>query len=229
DDALLFRDFADFANRMDGADLVVGVHDRDEHGFVVDGLANLVGIDHPVLVDLEIGDGRLAITLQRAATVEHRLMLGDAGDDVVALILVKFEHALDREVVRLGGAAGEDDLLGLAADQRRDLIARAIDRLFGFPSETVIAAGGIAELLGEVRQHRLHDARIDRSRRVIIHVNGQLGHNCSSLTESAPEVLANHSGPYKSNIAILRTIINGNEGIASISIIDDLKTLLRRT
>ncbi len=172
DDALFLGDLADLGNRMNRADLVVGPHDRDEHGLVGDRAAHRVGIDHPVLVDRQIGDRRLARPLERAATVEHRLMLGDASDDVVALVLVKLDDALDCKVVGLGGAAGENNFLGLGADQRRDLIARAIDGLFRFPSEAVVAAGGIAELLGEIRQHRIEHARIDARGRVIVHVNG---------------------------------------------------------
>ena len=82
-------------------------------------------------------------------------MLGLDGDDVVALLLVELGHALDREVVRLGRAGGEDDLLVVAADQRRDLLARVLDRGLGLPAERVVAARRVAEVLGEVRQHRL--------------------------------------------------------------------------
>ena len=41
-------------------------------------------------------------------------MLGGGGDDVIAALGVELDHALDRQVVRLGGAAGEDDLARLA-------------------------------------------------------------------------------------------------------------------
>ena len=39
-------------------------------------------------------------------------------DDVAALVFQRVRHALDREVVRLGRAAGEDDLFRRCADQR---------------------------------------------------------------------------------------------------------------
>ena len=41
-------------------------------------------------------------------------MLGGRGDEVVALAAVHRGHALEGEVVALGGAAGEDDLAALA-------------------------------------------------------------------------------------------------------------------
>jgi hypothetical protein len=40
-------------------------------------------------------------------------------------------HAADGEVVRLGAARREDDLVVVAAEERGDLLARALDRLTG--------------------------------------------------------------------------------------------------
>src|SRR5262249_15564417 len=51
------------------------------------------------------------------------------------------------------------------------------DCLLGLPSKRMVPARRIPEMLGVVRQHGLDDSRIDRCRRVIIHVNGKLdGH-----------------------------------------------------
>ena len=55
-------------------------------------------------------------------------------------------NALDRKVVALGGAGGEDDFLRSRANQFGDLLARRLDRLLRFPTEGMIAAGRIAEL-----------------------------------------------------------------------------------
>ncbi len=86
---------------------------------------------------------------------------------------VHLRDALDREVVRFGRAGGEDDLLRRAADQLRDLLARLVDGLLGFPAELVVAAGRIAEDLAEVRQHGFEHARVHRRRRVVVHVDRQ--------------------------------------------------------
>ena len=61
----------------------------------------------------------------------------------------------------------------------RALISRAmraralIHRLLGLPAERMIAAGGVAELFGEIRQHFLEHARIHRRGGVVVHVNRQ--------------------------------------------------------
>jgi hypothetical protein len=80
----------------------------------------------------------------------NRLVLGDLGDDVVAALAVHLGDALDGQVVALGGAGGEDDLLGGGADQPRNLLARRFHGLLRLPSKGVVAAGRVAKLGGEV-------------------------------------------------------------------------------
>jgi hypothetical protein len=79
--------------------------------------------------------------------------------------------ALDGEVVGLGGAAGEDDIAKPAADKGRNLLARRLNGFCRLPSERVVFAGRVPEMLGEERQHGIHDARIDGRRRVRIEVD----------------------------------------------------------
>ena len=73
----------------------------------------------------------------------------------------------------LGGAGGEDDLLGGGADELGDLLARRLHGLLRFPSKGVVAAGRVAELGGEVRHHRLQHPGIQGAGGVIIHINRQ--------------------------------------------------------
>ena len=81
------------------------------------------------------------------------LLEADAGDDVVALVLVELGDSLEREVVGLGRAGGEDDfLLTLGADELGDLLARVAHRFLGGPAEGVAAARRVAELAVEVRR-----------------------------------------------------------------------------
>ncbi len=152
ENALFLGDFADFFDGLNDADFVVGVHDGDQNRFRRDGLAQIVEIDAAVFLHRQIGD-LVAVFLEALAGIEHGLVLGDLRDDVIALLAVHFGDALDGQVIRLGGAAGEDDLFRRGVDQLGDLGARDLDGLFGGPAESVVAAGGVAEFLGEVRQH----------------------------------------------------------------------------
>ena len=56
--------------------------------------------------------------------------------------------------------AGEDDLARLGAEERGDPAARLLQRLRRDVADAV-QGGGVAELLREVRQHRLDDPRVD--------------------------------------------------------------------
>ena len=131
----------------------------------------LVQVDQAVRLHRQVGDLE-ALELQVAAAVEHALVLGDAGDDVVLLVLVEAGDALDRQVVRFGGAGGEDDLLLVGADDVRDLGARR-SRPPPRPSQpyVVVARVRVAEPLGEIRQHRLDHARIARRRRLVVEID----------------------------------------------------------
>ena len=106
EDALFLGDLSDFRDGLNDADFVVGVHDRDQNRFRRDGAAQIVEIDAAVFVHRQIGD-LVAVLLEALAGVENRLVLGHLRDDVVALLAVHLRDALDSEVVRLGGAAGE--------------------------------------------------------------------------------------------------------------------------
>ena len=53
DDAALLGDFADFRNRVDDADFIVGVHDTDQNCGGPDGLANIFRVDTPILLHRE--------------------------------------------------------------------------------------------------------------------------------------------------------------------------------
>src|SRR5207249_1492604 len=78
--------------------------------------------------------------------------------------------ALDRGVRGFGAAAGEDDLVRLAAKQRSHLGARAIHRLPRGNGRPVFARG-IAEVFSEERQHRLLDLGRDRRARVVVEID----------------------------------------------------------
>ena len=99
-------------------------------------------------------------------------MLGHHRHDVVAAVAAGVRRALDRQIVRFGRAAREDDLARRRADERGDFAARANNGLVRVPAVGVLAAGGIAEVFGEVRQHRLEHAGVDRRGGVIVEVDG---------------------------------------------------------
>ena len=144
---------------------------------------------------LELVQPVLAHALQALAGVEDGLVLGLEGDDVVALGPVELRHALERQVVRLGGAAGEDDLVRLRADERCHLLPGLLHRRLGPPSEGMVPRRRVAKVLAQVGQHRLQHPRVERGRGMVIHVDGQ----AHGLPKRLP-TLAYQCGPVESII-----------------------------
>src|SRR6266702_2716036 len=126
DDALRAADLADLGDRLDHADLVVHHHHRRENGVGAQRRLELLQIEQPVLLRVEVGRFE-TLALELAHGVEHRLVLGLHRDDVLALALVEIRRALDGEVVAFGRTRGPDDLLGIGIEERRDVPAR-VDR-----------------------------------------------------------------------------------------------------
>ncbi len=101
-------DFRDPLDREDRAGLVVRPHDRRQRRVGTQRCFELVRIQPPLAVDRQEGH-LIAFLLQMGADVEYRRMF-DGGRHDVALVGLSGEGGANRGVVRLGAAAGEDDL-----------------------------------------------------------------------------------------------------------------------
>ncbi len=112
--------------------------------------------------------------------VEDRLVFGDTGDEMVALVSIAFSYTEEGEIIGLSGSAGEDNFVGAGIDQRGHLNAGLFNRLACLVAEGVVFTGGIAEPLGEVGQHRSEYPWLNRRGGVMIHVDGQAGHQTPS-------------------------------------------------
>jgi hypothetical protein len=104
---------------LDGANLIVGMHDGDEDGFGAEGLAEGIRRDDAAGVGGQVGDVN-AGGIEFSAGGENGGVLNVGGDDVLA---GGGGDAEEGEVIGLGAAAGEDDLLGGAAEEGGGLAA----------------------------------------------------------------------------------------------------------
>ncbi len=138
---------------------------------VGDCCTKLVEIDEPLRIDAEPRDAA-AFLLEAFERVEDGLVLGCGRDDVIAAIAPCAHDPLDGEVVRLAGAAREDDLGRIRADQSGDLRPRNIDGFLRLPAIRMLPARRVAEFLVEVRKHCLEHPRIDGGRGVEVEVDG---------------------------------------------------------
>ena len=155
-DAMLVSDLSDLLDGLDGADLVVGHHDADEGGIGADGSLHVLRADIALRGGLDIGDFK-AQALQRSHAVHDGVVLKRTGDEVLLVLACLGKgSALDRPVVSLRAAAGEEDLCRRRVDGLGHLGTAGVHKLFGFIANAVMAAGvaaGTAQGLGHHCQH----------------------------------------------------------------------------
>ena len=170
-DARLAADRADLRDGENRADLIVGVHDRDEAGVVADGVTHLPGGD---------GTGRAdrqqlhleALFFKALERVQNGVVL-KGGRKNVAFSFARAEHGggAQRLIVGLAAAGGEDDLARLAAETGGDPLARVLQRLGGLLPDRM-QAGRVSVMRFHVRQHRVDGRAAHFRGGRIVRING---------------------------------------------------------
>src|SRR5690606_9850321 len=131
-------------HRLHHSDLVIDPHHRADADRIIDDPGELVDLDEAIAGDRQHPALRaFAPRLFRGR--EHRLVLdwrrGQRAPALLALCTPGTQHS---EVVALGAAAGEDDLVGMRAETVRNALARLVERDSSLTSPAV-RTGGIPE------------------------------------------------------------------------------------
>ena len=147
---------ADFRNRHDSADFIVGIHDRYERRIRTDGVGDLLRSDQAVVVNRKICDLE-ALLFERRACVEHRVVLKHSCDQMFLSFSGELVcGSLDRPVVALRAAASKVDLRRLCAERGGDLFACVLNGEAGSAAE-FIDARRVAVAFGQPGYHRVED------------------------------------------------------------------------
>ena len=178
--ARLAADCADLADRQNGADLVVSVHDGNQARILADGALDLLRRHGANGADREQLDGE-ALFFELLERVQHGVMLKHAGDNVaLALCPQPSGGGTDRPVVGLGTAAGKEDLPRFTAQSLRNLLPGKLYIPLGMASQGV-NAGGVAVLPGQVGQHCLQHRLGHLSGGGIVRIDDSLFHTQTPL------------------------------------------------
>src|SRR5262245_12828687 len=115
-------------------------------------------------------------------------MLNASRDNVIALFAKLEDHALEREVIGLAAAAGEGDLVTVAAKDGRHLAARRFNGGF-CSSRSPVPARRIAVMIRKKRLHHSADSRINWRARVVVEIDPSRSHERSPMSKAtiAPE------------------------------------------
>ena len=114
--------------------------------------------------------------LQLATGIQYCLVLSLHRNDVLATFGVKTGGPFDRKVVGLRGARRPDDFTGICVNEGRDLVAGALDGLFGFPSVGMATGSRVSEMLEKPGHHLVDHTRIHRGRGRVVEINGTRRH-----------------------------------------------------
>ncbi len=167
-DIVLAGDAPDFLEGLDGSDFVVGMHDGNQHGLRTNGALHVLRINHPACAHAHIGhtDATFFKGLRR---VENGVVFDARGDDVRGRRAGCLDNPKDRSVIRFCAAAREDHLAGPGIEQLGNLLASLLYRVLG-PLAVPMDGRGVAEVLEQVRLHRLKHFRRQRRRRVVVQI-----------------------------------------------------------
>src|SRR5690606_1249372 len=123
-------------------------------------------------VHREVGDGHSA-PLKEAAGVQHGRGLDDSGADVRTVAPGSPDPADEGPVVGLASTAGEDDLVGGAAEEVGYLLPGTLDGLGRGPAVRVIARR-VAEVRVEEREQCVAHLRQHRRGGVVVEIDWRL-------------------------------------------------------
>ena len=162
-------------NGLDGTDLVIRQHDRDQRGILPDGFFQLGWVDQSICRYRQISDLK-ALLFQRPGAVQDRVMLKHGGDQMLFSLGRQTAHRpLQRPVIRLGPAGGKIDFTRLGVQGRGDLPAGLFHGTAGGAPDRVDAAG-VSVVFHQPGGHRLQYVRSDRSGGGVIGINKAFFH-----------------------------------------------------
>ena len=146
------RDPREFRDRLDRANLVVGVHHRHQRGLVGEGLAQDFRVDNPGLVDRQ--EGHIPASAgEDLDGVQDGFVLDARRNEVPpARRGQRFGHPSNCQIVAFGSAAREHHFSWLGADKLCNRCTGNVHRRFGLLTK-VAHAGRITPVAGESLRH----------------------------------------------------------------------------
>ena len=175
-DALFAAEGADRRNVLDHTDFVVHEEDADQDGVRADGSLQGVHAHQAIFLHIQVSHFK-TLAFQFTHGVQNSLVFCLERDQVLALAFVELGSALQGQIDRFSSATGPHDFTGIGTDQVGHLGARLLDGLFRFPAPGVAAGSGVAKVLAQPGDHRVHHARVHGGGGAVVEINRKVwGH-----------------------------------------------------
>ena len=104
-----FRDGADFLDRLNRSNLIVGVHDRNQNRVGPDGAPHVAGIDNAVARNRQPRN-LPTLLLEILTRVKNGMVFDPGTNDVPALGFLRLGNAANRKIIRFRAATDEEHL-----------------------------------------------------------------------------------------------------------------------
>jgi hypothetical protein len=116
EDSVLPRNPTDVRDRLYGADLVVGMHDRDQDGCRRHRASHIIGVDAAESINRHVGDLRPQ-PFKKSARADDGRVLNLGGDDVRMLDACCEEGPLYRVIVRFASTTCENHFACVTSEE----------------------------------------------------------------------------------------------------------------
>ena len=160
---------ADFSNRLQGTDFIIGSHNAHQHRIRPDSVFHIFNAHKSVFVHRQICY-LIAQLLHVFTGMKHGMMLNRAGDDMLALLFQSLGSAADGPVIAFASAGCKINLTGFTVERSSHLLAGIFHCAAGVSSNAVYRAG-IPEMFCKIRKHRIQHLRTGRRGCRIIHID----------------------------------------------------------
>lgn len=154
------------------AGFVVRAHHGNERRLRRQRILQTCRIEPPVRIHGQHRDRKTFAHREPLKRVQHRMMFGRASDDVFPTPIRRTSpsEAEDCEIVGLGAAAGENDLVRLCAQESGELIAGIVNRRAS-PASSGVDGRRVSMKLVQKRPHRREDFWGKWGGRVVVEVD----------------------------------------------------------
>ena len=169
-DPVLPADLPDLPDRLNGPDLVVGVHDRHQAGIFPERGFHLFRAHDTVLMNIQEGNLK-AFLFQLLQGMQDRVMLKGGGNNMLlSRFPPKLRRGTDRLVIRLAAPGGKQNLPGLRPDHFRHGRPGFLQRFLCLLTNAV-QAGRVPIVPLNHRNHRIQSRLTHLRRSGVVRIN----------------------------------------------------------
>ena len=145
---MLLCDRTDFFQRLDGSDLIVGSHNRNQNGIRTDGSFQLVQFHFTIFVYSDISYF-ISVFFKPLCRMQDCMMFNRCCNNMLSFICISFRSCFQCPVIGLASAAGEVNFIRFCTDRFCDSLTCMIHTTLCL-SRKAVDCGWITVILGKI-------------------------------------------------------------------------------